>query len=163
MKKSRHFFKMCSCYLPREALQPAEAAIQRCSSEKCSRNMQQIYRRTPMPKCDFNKIAKQFCWNHTLAWVFSCKFVAYFQNSLEHLWMAASEPATSPTQKEGFFCKSITAQKMKFSIKDFPIKYDQIRRKLRLLEKPLMENFILCAVNSWKNNRKCLKIIRSQL
>ena len=86
-----------------------------------------------------------------------------FRTRLEHLWMAASEPATSPTQKEGFFCKSITAQKMKFSIKDFPIKYDQIRRKLRLLEKPLMENFILCAVNSWKNNRKCLKIIRSQL
>ena len=26
---------------------------------KCSENMQQIYRRTPMPKCDFNKVAKQ--------------------------------------------------------------------------------------------------------
>ena len=25
----------------------------------CSENMQQIYRRTPMPKCDFNKVAKQ--------------------------------------------------------------------------------------------------------
>ena len=27
--------------------------------KKCSKNMQQIYRRTPMPKCDFNKVAKQ--------------------------------------------------------------------------------------------------------
>ena len=43
-----------------------------------------------------------------------------------------------------------TAQKMKFSIKDFFSKYDQIRRKLRiwshLLKKSLMENFISCAV-----------------
>ena len=45
---------------------------------------------------------------------------------------------------------SVTTQKMKFSIKDFSSKCDQIRRKLRiwsfLLEKPLMENFIFCAV-----------------
>ena len=27
--------------------------------ESCSENMQQIYRRTPMPKCDFNKVALQ--------------------------------------------------------------------------------------------------------
>ena len=27
-------------------------------------------------------------WNHTLRWVFSCKFAAYFQNAFleEHLW-----------------------------------------------------------------------------
>ena len=40
---------------------------------------------------------------------------------------------------------------MKFSIKDFFSKCDQIRRKLRiwshLLKKSLMENFIFCAVN----------------
>ena len=39
---------------------------------------------------------------------------------------------------------------MKFSIKDFFSKCDQIRRKLRicayLLKKPLMENFIFCVV-----------------
>ena len=39
---------------------------------------------------------------------------------------------------------------MKFSIKVFPSKCDQIRRKLRiwshLMEKALMENFIFCAV-----------------
>ena len=43
-----------------------------------------------------------------------------------------------------------TAQKMKFSIKDFFSKCDQIRRKLRiwshLLKKSIMENFIFCAV-----------------
>ena len=44
--------------------------------KRCSENMKQIYRRTPMPKCDFNKVALPFYWNHTLAWVFSCKFAA---------------------------------------------------------------------------------------
>ena len=49
--------------------------------KRCSENMQQIYRRPPMPKCDFNKVAKQLYWNSTSAWVFSCKFAAYFQNT----------------------------------------------------------------------------------
>ena len=46
---------------------------------------------------------------------------------------------------------NLTAQKKKFSIKDFFCKCDQIRRKLRiwshLLKKSLMENFIFCAVS----------------
>ena len=41
-------------------------------------------------------------------------------------------------------------KKMKFSIKDFFSKCEQIRRKLRicshLLKKSLMENFVFCAV-----------------
>ena len=45
---------------------------------------------------------------------------------------------------------SYTAQKMKFSIKDFISKCDQIRRKLQirehLLKKSLMENFTFYAV-----------------
>ena len=41
--------------------------------------MQQIYRRTPMPKCDFSKVPLQLYWNHTLKWVFSCKFVHIFR------------------------------------------------------------------------------------
>ena len=48
---------------------------------RCSENMQKIYRRTPMPKCDSNKVAKQLYRNRTLAWVFSCKLAAYFQNT----------------------------------------------------------------------------------
>ena len=27
--------------------------------KRCSEKMQQTYRRTPMPKCDFSKVAKQ--------------------------------------------------------------------------------------------------------
>ena len=48
-------------------------------------------------------------------------------------------------------CDVIIAQKIKFSIMDFFSKSDQIRRTLRicshLLKKPLMENFVFCAVN----------------
>ena len=46
----------------------------------------------------------------------------------------------------------VTAQKMKFSIKDFFNKCDQVRSFLRiwshLLKKTLMENFIYCALSS---------------
>ena len=49
---------------------------------------------------------------------------------------------------------TITAQKMKFSIKNFFSKCDQIHRKLRtrahLLKKSLMEYFIFCAaIRMW--------------
>ena len=50
------------------------------------------------------------------------------------------------TMMELFFASRYTTQKMKFSIKDFFSKCDQIRRKLQiwshLLKKSLMENFI---------------------
>ena len=54
---------------------------------------------------------------------------------------------------------------MKFSIKDFFSKRDQIRRKLRiwshLLKKPLMVNFIFCAVkNVTQSSATCESIIR---
>ena len=46
-----------------------------------------------------------------------------------------------------------TAQKMKFSIKDFFNRCDQIRKKLwiwsYLLKKSLMEKFIFCAVTGF--------------
>ena len=44
--------------------------------------MQQIYRKTPKPKCDFNKVAL-----HTSTWVLSCKFAAYFQNTSGWLFL----------------------------------------------------------------------------
>ena len=56
----------------------SEAATQSVLRKRCSENMQQIYRRTPMPKCDSNKVAKQLYWNHTSEWMFSCKFAACF-------------------------------------------------------------------------------------
>ena len=46
---------------------------------------------------------------------------------------------------------SITAQKMKFSIKDYFSKYEQIRS---LLKKSLMENFIFCAVYNKQGNQE---------
>ena len=49
-------------------------------SKTCSENMQQIYRRTPMPKCHFNEVALQLSCNDTSASVF-CKFAAYCQNT----------------------------------------------------------------------------------
>ena len=42
--------------------------------KRCSENMQQIYRRTPMQKCKFNNVFSQ-----------------------EHLWTAASEVSSSNT------------------------------------------------------------------
>ena len=55
-------------------------------------------------------------------------------------------------EKVGVNQKPVTAQEMKFSIKGFFNKCDQIRRKLRiwlhLLKKSLMENLIFCAVSS---------------
>ena len=36
--------------------------------KRCSENMQKIYKKIPIPKCDFNKVAKQLYWNRTSAW-----------------------------------------------------------------------------------------------
>ena len=54
-----------------------------------------------------------------------------------------------------------TAQKMKFSIKDFFSKCDQVHRKLRiwshLLKRSITENFVFCAVygvNRWSVIKK---------
>ena len=38
-----------------------EAALQTCPHKKCSKNMQQIYWRTPTPKCDFNSCFATLC------------------------------------------------------------------------------------------------------
>ena len=43
--------------------QPSRGVLRKTFPE----NMQQIYRRTPNPKCDFNKVVKQLYWNHTSA------------------------------------------------------------------------------------------------
>ena len=49
--------------------------------KRFSGNMQQIYRRTPTPKCDFNKIALQLCWSHTSAWVFPVNLLHIFRTA----------------------------------------------------------------------------------
>ena len=72
--------------------QGSEYASAEAARQRCSEIMHQVYKRTAISKCDFNKVALQLYWNRTSAWVFSCKFTAYFKNtfSKEHLWMAAS-------------------------------------------------------------------------
>ena len=69
--------------------QPSRDALRKM----CSKNMLKFYKRTLMPKCNFNKVALQLYWNPTLAWVFSCKFAAYFQNTFlwEKLWRVATD------------------------------------------------------------------------
>ena len=57
-----------------------------------------------------------------------------------------------------YFNEEVTAQKIKFSIKDFFSKCEQIRSFLRiwshLLKKSVMENFIFCAVSTLDANFK---------
>ena len=76
--------------------------------KRCYENMQQTYRRTPMPNCDFNRVALQLYWNHTSVWVFSCKFAAYFQNIFpyEHLCRATSVFRILSGIYEIFFCEN---------------------------------------------------------
>ena len=54
-------------------------------------------------------------------------------------------------------------KKIKFTIKDFFSKCDQIRRKLRiwshLLKKPSLENFIFCAILIWYIIKKDLLLM----
>ena len=51
-------------------------------SKRCSENLQQIYRRTSMPKCDFNNVAKPEPEKETLAQAFSCEFYEISKNHL---------------------------------------------------------------------------------
>ena len=48
-------------------------------TNRCSGNMQQIYGRTPMPKCDFNEVVMHLYWNHTLAWVSFVNLLSIFR------------------------------------------------------------------------------------
>ena len=49
--------------------------------------------RSSRPEVVLCTFALQLYWNRKWAWVFSCKFAAYFQSTFfkEHLWVAASE------------------------------------------------------------------------
>ena len=67
---------------------------------------------------------------------------------------------------EFMLISSVTAQKMKFSIKDFFSKCDQIRSFQRiwshLLKKLLMENFIFCAVTYFSQNQSTFNIFKKK-
>ena len=69
---------------------------------------------------------------------------------------------------EDIVVRVLTAQKLKFSIKDFFSKCDKIRRKMRLwshlLKKSLMENFIFCAVTfPWCKSDEVNEIVFTNL
>ena len=61
-----------------KAIPTSEAATRGFPRKRCSENRQQIYRRTLMPKCDFNKVALQLYWNCTSAWMFSWNLLHIF-------------------------------------------------------------------------------------
>ena len=44
-------------------------------------------------RSEISIVAEQLYWNHTSAWVFSCKVAAYFENTFsnEKLWVVASD------------------------------------------------------------------------
>ena len=71
-----HFLSVCNMRVKQQK-HPSRCVF----IERRSEDMQQIYGRTPMPKCDFNKVALKLYWNRASAWAFSCKFAAYFQNT----------------------------------------------------------------------------------
>ena len=99
-----------------------------------------VHRRTPLPKCNFNKVALQFYWNRTSAWAHSCKFAAYFQNtfSTEPLWMAASVSLQNvhqqPMKTHHCFCYVFSIHlcfseliSTHWSLSVPPLKYQRIR------------------------------------
>ena len=108
--------------------------------KRCSKTIPQIYRRTPMPKCDFNNVTKKLYWDY---WDF--KKILFLRTRLEGCYFCMIYAKILK------YCKILgTAQKMMFSIKDFFSTCAQIRRFLRiwshLLKKSLIENFVFCAV-----------------
>ena len=80
---------------------------------------------------------------------FFFELIVFWRSKRPRCFKSLKDP--SRPMSVNYFFSTNTAQKMKFSIKDFFSKCDQIRRKLRiwshLLKKSLMENFTLCAVS----------------
>ena len=99
--------------------------------KRCSENIQQIYRKTPMPKDDFNKVARQLFWNQTFAEVFSYKFVAYSQNtfSWEHRWRSDFEWETTTTDEEATLNKIQNSSDWNVSV-DWPLPSRSQGRKI---------------------------------
>ena len=65
-------------------------------TKRCSENMQQIYWRAPIPKCDFNKVAKHWCSPVNLLHIFRTPFRkntygGLLLNSGENTWSITKE------------------------------------------------------------------------
>ena len=57
LHNGQHLISKCRAYLKFTNLQ--KQSSRGVFRKRCFENMQQIYRRTLIPKCDFNKVAKQ--------------------------------------------------------------------------------------------------------
>ena len=81
------YFSKEQLFLPIHSQKQSSRGVLR---KRCSENMQQIYRRTLMSKCDFNKVPEVFLGKgvRTSAWVFSYKFQNFF--SYNRFWTFAS-------------------------------------------------------------------------
>ena len=80
------YCSICYHYISSVILNVQKQPFRGVLLKRCSENMQQIYRRTPMPQWDFNKVALSLYRNRNSAWVFSCKFAAPFpKNTSEWL------------------------------------------------------------------------------
>ena len=58
LRKNSLFMQRCTCHKKRR-IKSQKQLPRGMLSKSYSENMQQIYRRTSMPKCDFNKVARQ--------------------------------------------------------------------------------------------------------
>ena len=59
-------------------------------SKRCSENMPQMYRRTPMPKCDFSKVVHLKLHNGMGVVLYICGIFSEHLFIIKHLWRAAS-------------------------------------------------------------------------
>ena len=107
--------------------------------------------------CYFNFLClnfprSKFSWFALIFYQFQllCSYKVYAYKKLHNLVFSYSGTQFFISNYLGLTLKNSPAQKMKFSIKDFSSKCEQICRKLRiwphLLKKPLLKNVIFCAV-----------------
>ena len=69
-------------YLPKLKMNTQKQPFRGALEKMCSANMQQIYMRTHMSKCNFNKVGKQSVEIALrLGWLGLAKFAAYFQTT----------------------------------------------------------------------------------
>ena len=108
---------------------------------------------------------KQLYWNHTSAWVFSCKFAAYFQNTFswenlwEHLWVAASECWT--LRRIGFLNHFSISEKLHWAentvfLKSSPLSRQKITRSSSRREMSLKKGLLKVPLNLQENTRDSL-------
>ena len=101
---------------------------------------------------NFNKVAKQLCWNEISEWVFSCKFAAYFQSNFTftcQLYFTSEGPLLIIDVKVKTQCFSVKLREKVFNSysvwKDLSMEYLVVSKFL--LEVPkFKENVLICII-----------------